>query len=279
MQLAWGQSCDFSFEPIFCLRLSSSWQAGFLRRLRRGPTAVLRLRQGKPAGGEGDLRRSAAVRHRSAGCQGLQGFRAGVGGDKRKIARGLIADRNACRSDTACIVSALNNALQTYGNAPSWVQDYNIALIGKKALDVAARNPGNRDQSLPSAVGQCATTHIKTLTTRLGDDPLETAPPEGGSAATFTNGGGSVSYDREPGLAASKVGEPVEMCLIAIPRDCPRTTTVAGSTIRWILLPRGAGPCRTPSICAAAPDWPCFVFHEGSPKLHRSGLPLAPDRL
>jgi uncharacterized protein len=151
-----------------------------------------------------------------------KGFESAFGGDKRKIARGLIADRNACKSDTACIVSALNNALQTYGNAPSWVQDYNIALIGKKALDAAARNPGNKDQPLPSAVGQCATTHIKTLTTRLGDDPLETAPPEGGSAATFTNGGGSVSYDREPGLASSKVGEPVEMCLISIPRDCPK---------------------------------------------------------
>ncbi|WP_051371227.1 lysozyme inhibitor LprI family protein [Mesorhizobium loti] len=151
-----------------------------------------------------------------------KGFEPAFGGDKRKIARGLIADRNACKSDTACIVSALNNALQTYGNAPSWVQDYNIALIGKKALDAAAHNPGNKDQPLPSAVGQCATTHIKTLTARLGDDPLETATPDAGSAATFTNGGGSVSYDREPGLASSKVGEPVVMCLIAIPRDCPK---------------------------------------------------------
>jgi uncharacterized protein len=149
-------------------------------------------------------------------------FEPAFGGDKRKIARGLIADRNACKTDTACIVSALNNALQTYGNAPSWVQDYNIALIGKKALDAAALNPGNRDQPLPSAVGQCATTHIKTLTARLGDDPLETATPDAGSAATFTNGGGAVSYDRESGLAASKVGEPVVMCLISIPRDCPQ---------------------------------------------------------
>ncbi|TIP52155.1 MAG: hypothetical protein E5X68_38705, partial [Mesorhizobium sp.] len=31
-----------------------------------------------------------------------------------------------------------------------------------------------------------------------------------------------VSYDREPGLASSKVGDPVVMCLIAIPRDCPK---------------------------------------------------------
>ncbi|MBZ9684474.1 MULTISPECIES: lysozyme inhibitor LprI family protein [unclassified Mesorhizobium] len=98
-------------------------------------------------------------------------FEPAFGGDRRKIARGLIADRNACKSDTPCIASALDNALQTYGNAPSWVQDYTIALIGKKALDAAARNPGNKEQPLPSAIGQCASTHIETLTTRLGDDP------------------------------------------------------------------------------------------------------------
>ncbi|MBN9217438.1 MAG: hypothetical protein J0I79_05745 [Mesorhizobium sp.] len=155
-------------------------------------------------------------------AKAYKGFEPAFGGDKHKIARGLIADRNACNSDTACIVSALNNALQTYGTAPSWVEDYNIALIGKKALDAAARNPGNRDDPLPSAIGQCASTHIKTLTARLGDDPLETATPDAGSAATFTNGGGAVSYDREPGLVASKVGEPVVMCLISIPRDCPK---------------------------------------------------------
>lgn len=136
-------------------------------------------------------------------AKAYKGFEPAFGGDKRKIARGLIADRNACRSDTACIVSALNNALQTYGNAPSWVQDYNIALIGKKALDTAARNPGNSDQPLPSAVGQCASTHIKTLTARLGDDPLETAPPDAGSAATFTNGGGAANRALPPRRSAN----------------------------------------------------------------------------
>ena len=150
------------------------------------------------------------------------GFEPAFGGDKRKIARGLAADRNACKSDAACIVSAQNNALQTFGFAPPWVQDYNMALIGKKALDFAARTPKPTDQPLPEAVGKCGFTHIKTLTTRLGDDPLETASPDAGSAATFTNGGGAVSYDREPGLASSKVGDPVVMCLISIPRDCPK---------------------------------------------------------
>ncbi|CAN7554393.1 lysozyme inhibitor LprI family protein [Mesorhizobium sp. LjRoot246] len=148
-------------------------------------------------------------------------FEPAFGGDKRMIARGLIADRNACGGDTACIVSAMNNALQTYGNAPSWVQDYNIALIGKKAQEAAARNPTGTDQPLPSAIGQCASTHIETLTTRLGDDPLETAGPDAGSAATFTNGGTAVSYEREPGLASSKVGDAAVICLISTPRDCP----------------------------------------------------------
>jgi len=142
--------------------------------------------------------------------------------DKRQIARSLIADRNACLEDAACIVSAQNNALETYGSAPPWVQDYNTALIGKKALDFAAGASNAVDQPLPSSIGKCSFTHIATLTARIGDDPLATASPEAGSAATFTNGGTAVSYDREPGLVSASVGDPVVMCLISIPRDCPQ---------------------------------------------------------
>jgi uncharacterized protein len=151
----------------------------------------------------------------------FKGFEPAFGGDKRKIARGLVADRDDCKDDVACIVSAQNNALQTYGSAPSWVQDYNVALIGKKALETASRVPRGVDQPLPQSIGQCGLTHLKTLTTRLGDDPLDTASPDAGSAATFTNGGTAVSYDREPGLASSKVGDLAVMCLMSIPRDCP----------------------------------------------------------
>ena len=150
------------------------------------------------------------------------GFEPAFGGDKRKIARALVDDRNACKSDAACIVSAQNNALQTYGSTPHWVEAYNEGLIGKKALETGARESKNADQPLPALVGQCSVTHIKTLTTRLGDDPLATAPPEGGSAATFVNGGSAVSYDRDAGLAASTVGDPVVLCLMSVPRDCPK---------------------------------------------------------
>ncbi len=179
------------------------------------------------------------------------GFEPAFGGDKRKIARGLVADRNACKSDAACIVSAQNNALQTYGFAPHWVEAYNEGLIGKKALNTGAREPKNADQSLPASVGQCSVTHIKTLTTRLGDDPLATAPPEGGSAATFVNGGSAVSYDRDAGLAASMVGDPVVLCLMSIPRDCPegdlRGRVYYGVDLRfenaWWVLPDAEHLC------------------------------------
>jgi uncharacterized protein len=179
------------------------------------------------------------------------GFEPAFGGDKRKIARGLVADRNACKSDAACIVSAQNNALQTYGFAPHWVEAYNEGLIGKKALDIGASEPKNADQSLPASVGQCSVTHIKTLTTRLGDDPLATAPPEGGSAATFVNSGSAVSYDRDAGLAASMVGDPVVLCLMSIPRDCPegdlRGRVYYGVNLRfqnaWWVLPDAEHLC------------------------------------
>jgi uncharacterized protein len=179
------------------------------------------------------------------------GFEPAFGGDKRKIARGLAADRNACKSDAACIVSAQNNALQTYGFAPHWVEAYNEGLIGKKALNTGAREPKNADQSLPASVGQCSVTHIKTLTTRLGDDPLATASPEGGSAATFVNGGSAVSYDRDAGLAACMVGDPVVLCLMSIPRDCPegdlRGRVYYGVNLRfqnaWWVLPDAEHLC------------------------------------
>ncbi|MGT2468991.1 hypothetical protein ACVOMV_36735 [Mesorhizobium atlanticum] len=86
--------------------------------------------------------------------------------------------------------------MQTHGmRASSQVQDYNIALIGKKAQDFAAKTPKPTDQPLPASIGNCGFTHIKTLTTRLGDDPPETASPDAGSAATFTNGGTAVSHE------------------------------------------------------------------------------------
>jgi hypothetical protein len=61
-------------------------------------------------------------------------------------------------------------------------------------------------QSLPIHEGACVHTEIAQLEHRLHD---------------VTNGGYQVSYEELPVLQGSRKGDPVVMCLIKIPRDCP----------------------------------------------------------
>jgi uncharacterized protein len=148
-------------------------------------------------------------------------FEPAYGGDKKTIARGLVADRKRCGSDTACIAAVLSNALDTYGGTQPWVEQYMEGLIGKKALDVAAEAPKDANQPMPAHVGECAVTHITELTTRFGEGPLAQADNDAGSLVTFANQGVQVSYDHEYGLASSQVGDAAALCLVSIPRDCP----------------------------------------------------------
>src|SRR4051812_43617275 len=66
--------------------------------------------------------------------EAFKNFEPAYGGDKKAIGRALLADRKQCGADRACIASAENNALQTYGSVPSWVEAFNEGLIGHKAL-------------------------------------------------------------------------------------------------------------------------------------------------
>jgi gag-polyprotein putative aspartyl protease/Sel1 repeat len=69
-------------------------------------------------------------------------------------------------------------------------------------------------------VGDCVNTTIKWIGTRLTDG--SGAPiPDSGSAIQFTNGGYQVSYGTVPGIEQSRVGDPVQMCLEAVPQNCP----------------------------------------------------------
>jgi hypothetical protein len=70
--------------------------------------------------------------------------------------------------------------------------------------------------SLPTYVGACVKTRIKSIGTRLE------GVPDSGSAVTFNNGGYQVSYDTVPAIVHSKAGDPVKMCLVSIPRHCPK---------------------------------------------------------
>lgn len=67
----------------------------------------------------------------------------------------------------------------------------------------------------PTRIGGCTKTNVKRITTRLVDTPGS------GSAVYLTNGGFQVSYDTVPSVDGSRPGDPVRMCLVWMPKDCP----------------------------------------------------------
>jgi hypothetical protein len=91
-----------------------------------------------------------------------------------------------------------------------------VALVALIATAAAAHPRGN----LPQRVGLCVETRIKSVETRLVDGA--TPIPGSGSAVSFVNGGYQVSYETVPAIEHSRPGDPVRMCLIAIPHPCPR---------------------------------------------------------
>jgi hypothetical protein len=71
-----------------------------------------------------------------------------------------------------------------------------------------------RAEALPTEVGECSETTIEDIGYRLGD-------PDSGSAISYANGGGQVSYDTIPEIHRSRVGDEVKLCLVSVPEDCP----------------------------------------------------------
>ncbi len=82
-------------------------------------------------------------------------------------------------------------------------------------LDPAAADP------LPTRIGQCTHTTISRIGTRLEDGTTGRPIPGSGSAVNFAHGGYQVSYDTVAAITRSRVGDPVEMCLVVVPRTCP----------------------------------------------------------
>jgi uncharacterized protein len=153
-------------------------------------------------------------------AEGYADYLPGYDTDKKTLARALNADRHRCESDRACVAAVLVNALQTFSTLPPWADQYMQGLIGKKALDTAAGQPRDVEQPMPEKVGDCTLTHVAELMTRIGN-PLDGADADEGSQVLLANDGLLVSYEREFGLTASQVGDPVAICLMSIPRDCP----------------------------------------------------------
>jgi hypothetical protein len=97
---------------------------------------------------------------------------------------------------------------------------YQAGTIGAAGLLFALAAPALAD-GLPTRIGQCVRTNVKTVETRLVDGSTNQPVAGSGSAISFANGGYQVSYDQLPSVDSSRVGDPVEMCLVSIPRDCP----------------------------------------------------------
>jgi hypothetical protein len=98
-----------------------------------------------------------------------------------------------------------------------WVIEY-IAIAFVSAVRVTSLQAAD----VPIQVGECANTSIKSVETRLVDGNTGRPIPDSGSAVSFINGGYQVGYDTVPAIEQSRAGDPVRMCLVKIPEDCPK---------------------------------------------------------
>jgi hypothetical protein len=74
---------------------------------------------------------------------------------------------------------------------------------------------------LPSRIGQCTRTAISRIGQRLEDGSTGRPIPGSGSAVSFANGGSQVSYEEVPQILRSRRGDPVRICLVSLPKNCP----------------------------------------------------------
>jgi hypothetical protein len=76
--------------------------------------------------------------------------------------------------------------------------------------------PSYTEGPVPKKVGQCVTTRISDLSSRLEN------MPDSGSAVSYANGIYQVSYETIPGLVTARVGDRVKLCLKSVPSGCPK---------------------------------------------------------
>jgi hypothetical protein len=79
-----------------------------------------------------------------------------------------------------------------------------------------AEPPSYTEGPVPTKVGQCVTTRVSELASRLEN------MPDSGSAVNYANGVYQVSYDTIPAIVNARVGDSVKLCLKSLPRDCPK---------------------------------------------------------
>jgi hypothetical protein len=76
--------------------------------------------------------------------------------------------------------------------------------------------PPTDTSQIPTHVGMCVQTEIASLGSRLE------GAPESGSAISYANNIYGVSYEVVEAVRSSRVGDPVTLCLVSVPQDCPK---------------------------------------------------------
>lgn len=93
--------------------------------------------------------------------------------------------------------------------------------------------------SLPTIAGTCVRTVVTVVGQRRSDGPSGPSIPGSGSAVNFANGGYQVSYDEIEAVNLAQVNDPVVLCLVRLPSNCPpgdERGKLYATIDLWILL-------------------------------------------
>jgi uncharacterized protein len=160
-------------------------------------------------------------------------LREGAKGDAKE----LVAARAKCADDRLCILEQQVGAIELFSGlgapvrVPPWVGAYRLDLVKAKGLPP--------EPAPPTQTGHCTMTKIAAISTRFGDKLSGTRPSAGndhGTVVTYENKLVGISYGYEEGVAKSRVGDEVLVCLVSIPQNCPpgddRGRVYSGTNLR-----------------------------------------------
>lgn len=76
----------------------------------------------------------------------------------------------------------------------------------------------------PERLGQCFNTRVREVMERLGPYAPHAAS-HSGSAIQLADGHYTVAYEQQPGVDSSRRGDPVRLCVVDLPTNCPAGDT------------------------------------------------------
>ena len=138
---------------------------------------------------------------------------------KQSIVSRFLQERSECGNVDACIASVQLSALLAYRGRVPWVYNYVLGMVGNRA-DLVGRGLVQGSSGIPTKHAECSLTRIKVIKTSFGED-VSYENEDNGTAIEYDNGGFVISHSRDPGLFNALFGQPVVVCLMSVPYDCP----------------------------------------------------------